>query len=308
MLNINTQNDKENDIMIKKEFWKKFTEENIAVSCNTFGKAKDFTEQFIKNVNVEDRIIERKEYGIYGSNTCICCHKNDDTWAYACKGFYLDDEYTIVNYDDILDLEEYELGANFKIIAMVGCSASGKDSIQERLVELGFVPITSHTSRPMRNGEVDGVQYHFVDKDEASKMLSDNEFIEHRVYHVASGEDWIYGISKQVIEKAYVNEYVSVVIVDFNGLKELERYLESKGLRNRLTSIYVNATPQTRLIRSLSREGEMTPDQIEEVIRRYNDDKQNVEPAIFYCDIVIKNETKEHMDKAVKIIQSIVRE
>ena len=295
--------------MITKEFWKKFTEKDISVRCDTFDKAKDFTEQFVKNVNTEDRIIYHDEYERYGSNTCIYIYKNDNTWGYTHKGFHFDDDvYTIINYDDILEPEDCKLGENFKIVAIVGCSASGKDSIQEKLVKLGFTPVISHTSRPMRNGETDGVQYHFVNKEKASEMLSDNQFIEHRIYHVASGEDWIYGISKQVIEDAYINGDNSIVIVDFNGLKELERYLESKGLRDRLTSIYVNATPQTRLIRSLSREGEMTPDQIEEVIRRYNDDKKNVEPAIFYCDIVIKNETKEQMDKAVKIIQTIIGE
>lgn len=195
---------------------------------------------------------------------------------------------------------------SFKIIALVGCSASGKDTIQSKLIEVGVKPIVSHTSRPMRTGESDGIEYHFINKEVAKEMLLNNQFIEHRIYHVANGEEWLYGISKQAIESAYENGEKSVVIVDFQGLKELEKYLESKNLLNKLTSIYINTSSQIRLIRSLNREGTMNPEQVDEVIRRYNDDKKNVEPAISYCDIVIKNDTEEQMCKGIKIIRSII--
>ena len=290
--------------MIKKEFWNRFKEENVVVRCDTFEKAKKFTEQFMQDVNKEESPINVTEYSFYKEDTCICFCKDSNVWNYSFYKFYFDNGFTIIDYDDILENEDTQ--SDFKIVAMVGCSASGKDSIQAKLIEVGFEPVISHTSRPMRQGEVDGREYHFIDKERASEMLSENEFIEHRIYHVANGEDWIYGISKQAIENAYINGNTSVVIVDFQGLKELKKYLESEGLLDRLTSIYVNASPQTRLIRSLSREGEMTSEQVEEVIRRYNDDKQNVEPAILYCDIAIKNETEEQMDRAIKIIKAII--
>lgn len=290
--------------MIKKSFWKEFTEERIVVNCKNYRQAHEFTEQFVKNVNCNDREMKLDEFEIYGTDTCICSYKSDNIWNYSHAKYYVDKGFTLFDYDDIIDNEPLDNG--FKIVALIGCSASGKDSIQAKLIEVGFKPIISHTSRPMRQGEADGREYHFIDRERASEMLSENEFIEHRIYHVANGEDWIYGISKQAIENAYTNGNISVVIVDFQGLKELKKYLESEGLLDRLTSIYVNASPQTRLIRSLSREGEMTSEQVEEVIRRYNDDKQNVEPAILYCDIAIKNETEEQMDRAIKIIKAII--
>lgn len=295
--------------MIKKEFWKYFKEGNIAVHVKTFKQAKAFTQGVVDNINPDERPIEGYEFYKHSK---IAFHCEDKSWKYCSLHYYIEGGFTIVEYDDILEsenddiLESENLQDSFKIVAMVGCSASGKDSIQAKLIEVGFEPVISHTSRPMRQGEVDGREYHFIDKERASEMLSENEFIEHRIYHVANGEDWIYGISKQAIENAYINGNTSVVIVDFQGLKELKKYLESEGLLDRLTSIYVNASPQTRLIRSLSREGEMTSEQVEEVIRRYNDDKQNVEPAILYCDIAIKNETEEQMDRAIKIIKAII--
>ena len=290
--------------MIKKSFWKEFTEERIVVNCKNYRQAHEFTEQFVKNVNCNDREMKLDEFEIYGADTCICSYKSDNIWNYSHAKYYVDKGFTLFDYDDIIDNEPLDNG--FKIVALIGCSASGKDSIQAKLVEDGFKPVVSHTSRPMRKGEIHGREYYFVDTDTVNEMLSNGEFIEHRVYHVASGKDWVYGISKQSIDCAYMYGYKSVVIVDFQGLKELERYLESIGLRDRLTSIYVNALPQTRLIRSLNREGEMTSEQVEEVIRRYNDDKQNVEPAILYCDIAIKNETEEQMDRAIKIIKAII--
>lgn len=288
--------------MIKEKFWDDFKTKKIGVECDTFSKSEIFTNEFVKNVNSLDRPICDYEFN---TSECIIYDKYSNSWCFYSKDCCIDEGFTIVNYDDILDDGENECNKEFKIIALVGCSASGKDFILAKLKDLKFKPIISHTNRPMRPGEIEGQNYYFIDNQEAEEMLCMKKFIEHRVYHSKSGEDWIYGISEKSILEACSNKNTSVVIVDYKGLKELKKYLKSKGLEDNLTSVYINASPQTRLLRSLNREGEMANQQVEEVIRRYNDDKVNVEPAIFHCNVAIRNETEKDLKNVLSIIKAI---
>lgn len=189
-----------------------------------------------------------------------------------------------------------------KLIVLVGCSASGKDFILKNAIKYvdGLNPIISHTSRPMRSGETEGVEYNFVDVDSARDMLNNNEFVEHRIYNVACGESWVYGIHKGSIDTESDNNYI--VIVDLQGLKKIEKYFDKLGMKECVKSIYLDVNAQLRLTRSLTREGNMSDIQIAEVLRRFEDDKLFVEPAKEYCDISLKN---NHIENALQIIEYI---
>ena len=119
-------------------------------------------------------------------------------------------------------------------------------------------------------------------------MLDNHDFIESRSYKVANGNTWIYGITKDSIKITSYHNYI--VIVDFQGLQELKRYLHDRGLESSLTSIYIDCSYQTRLLRSLQREGKMTDEQIDEVVRRFEDDNKKVLPAKDFCNYVVNNE------------------
>ncbi len=103
----------------------------------------------------------------------------------------------------------------------------------------------SHTTRPRRDGEGDGREYHFVSAAEFEKMARAGEFLEHNEVHgnfygtaksevlprLAAGEDVILDIDVQGardIRKAYP-EAVSIFIVPSSG-EELERRLRKRGL------------------------------------------------------------------------------
>lgn len=176
-----------------------------------------------------------------------------------------------------------------KIYALVGCSAIGKDAILNKLVQVkkDLKTIVSTTSRNMRAGEQQGREYNFVSSEQANEKLINNEFIESRSYKVANGDTWIYGITKDSIDLDSNNNYI--VIVDFNGLCELNNYLSNEGYKNTI-SIYIDGSYQTRLLRSLQREGKMKDVQIEEVLRRFKDDNEKVLIAKDYCDYAINNE------------------
>jgi guanylate kinase len=103
----------------------------------------------------------------------------------------------------------------------------------------------SHTTRPMRKGEEDGREYHFVTTEAFQRMVQRDEFLEHNevhghIYgtsraevlpHLAAGEDVVLDIDVQGardIRRAYP-EAVAVFIVP-SSPQELERRLVSRGL------------------------------------------------------------------------------
>jgi guanylate kinase len=167
---------------------------------------------------------------------------------------------------------------------------------------MGLTPIVSTTSRPMRINEIQGRDYNFVTKEQAEIMLKNNDFIESRQYNVANGDTWIYGITKDSIKFDSPHNYI--VILDYQGLLQLEDYLNNRGYINNLTSFYVDCSYQTRLLRSLNREGSMGDEQVKEVVRRFEDDNKKVLPAKQYCDIVVNNDGdfKDTINKILRFI------
>jgi guanylate kinase len=112
------------------------------------------------------------------------------------------------------------------IIILCGKSGSGKDTILNKMKSFGYKPLISYTTRPIRDGEKDGNEYHFVTKDTFLQMINNNEFIEHRSYKTKlNGIDdiWYYGLRKENLDK--FSTYV--VILDLNGAKSVRDYYGS---------------------------------------------------------------------------------
>lgn len=114
------------------------------------------------------------------------------------------------------------------ITIFFGKSASGKDTFMKQYVAKGFKPIVSYTTRPMREGEVDGVDYHFVDKATFDKYVSKGVIFETRSYKTlvnGKQDTWYYG-SPSLNAKS--DDYVGVL--DINGIKSYLRYYGAKDI------------------------------------------------------------------------------
>lgn len=103
------------------------------------------------------------------------------------------------------------------ILLLCGKSASGKDTIQKELIKMGMKAIVSYTTRPPRKGEIDGVTYHFIPKEEFSEKEKQGFFAETTSYNVATGETWYYGSAV----KDLTND--KVIIVNPEGLRQIRK-------------------------------------------------------------------------------------
>jgi guanylate kinase len=77
-----------------------------------------------------------------------------------------------------------------KRIIIVGRAASGKDHIRKKFEAQGFKYAVSYTTRPPREGEVDGVDYIFISPAEAQEMIKNDDFYEYVEFN-----GWLYGTS-----------------------------------------------------------------------------------------------------------------
>ena len=142
------------------------------------------------------------------------------------------------------------------IFAFLGYTGSGKDTIVKRISkELDIPIVVSHTTRPMRSGETQDVEYHFVD----NKYFVDNKnkFVEIREYQVYNGDTWYYGFSEE--EFRHEN---ALLIIDPQGLD----ILRDRFGRD-VKAFYIDS-PEEQLRERLKVRG----DNEEEINRRLKDD------------------------------------
>ena len=55
------------------------------------------------------------------------------------------------------------------LLIICGKMCSGKDTIVKRLINKGFKKVVTYTTRPKKRGEVDGVDYHYISKEDFEK-------------------------------------------------------------------------------------------------------------------------------------------
>ena len=141
---------------------------------------------------------------------------------------------------------------NKQITILVGQSASGKDTILRKLVsDYDYQSFISCTTRPIRENEIDGRDYWFVDKWAFESMIDNNRVVEYRTYNtlVKGVQDtWFYGLSKSEIDRMYDNQSY-VVVLDLQGAKSLIDYVG----KDKCEVIYIDCLSEIRKERAMKR-------------------------------------------------------
>lgn len=148
-----------------------------------------------------------------------------------------------------------------RIFYIMGKSSSGKDTIYNRIrLEEKLLPVVLYTTRPMRENEENGREYHFVDRACFDKMKSDGKVIEERIYNTIHGE-WIYFTSKDSIDIEKGNCI---------GIGTLESYVKIKEhFGEAVVPIYIEVEDGLRLARAVERERLQTNPKYAELCRRF---------------------------------------
>lgn len=152
-----------------------------------------------------------------------------------------------------------------KIYCLLGKSSSGKDTLFKMLLEesgLALKTIVPYTTRPIRVGEQEGVEYHFVTEETQKKLEAEGKIIELRAYDTICGIWKYFTVDDGQIDLATDNYLV---------IGTLESYVKMRDYfgAEKLVPLYVEVEDGERLLRALTRERAQKEPNYAELCRRF---------------------------------------
>lgn len=174
------------------------------------------------------------------------------------------------------------------MLGILGKSASGKDTVCNILIsDFGYEKVLQYTTRPMRQGEINGVTYYFIHENEFLQRIEDGFFVEWKKYNTVDG-DWYYGHSVDDCNNAKENSII-VLPPDRYGI------VSAKGYE--LRSIYLYANIST--IKERLKERGDKKEEIERRIKTDNEEFKGIEKNV---DKIIYNNEGTKIEEVIKKI------
>ncbi len=157
-----------------------------------------------------------------------------------------------------------------KIYYLMGKSASGKDTLYKRLLQECplLKTVVTYTTRPIRYGEADGVEYYFTSFEQLDSLNREGKVIEQRTYQTVFGP-WTYA----TVDDGQINleENSYLIIGTLESYQEMKVYFGADSL----VPLYIQVDDGLRLIRAIEREKEQAEPKYSEVCRRFLADEED---------------------------------
>lgn len=184
------------------------------------------------------------------------------------------------------------MNKKYKLIALIGESGSGKDTILNQIMHEQtdkFHDIVSYTTRPKREGEIDDISYHFVSAERFQHLAEEGKMLEYTSFN-----NWFYGTGIDDL----IEDKINIGVFNPAGLGALTNHPKID-----LRSYRIWASDKERLLRQLNREKE--PD-VDEIIRRYRVDQLDFARIglVFPEMKLLYNNTKSDYLNCVEIISN----
>lgn len=191
-------------------------------------------------------------------------------------------------YRDMLERQKQPL-----LIVISGPSGVGKDSVIQRMKErnLPLHFVVTATSRPQREGEVNGVDYFFVSQDEFEAMIANGELIEHALVY----EDYK-GIPKEQVQQALKSGRDTIMRIDVQGAATVRELYPDALL------IFLSTHSEEELIQRLKARRTETPEALELRLATARSELEQVDLFDYYV-INAESQLEETVDTIVAIIQ-----
>lgn len=191
-----------------------------------------------------------------------------------------------------------------KIVCLMGKSSSGKDTIYKRLLTQKSVPlktIVPYTTRPIRVGEQEGVEYHFTDEEGFQKLFAQGVVVEDRAYDTCYGVWRYFTVADEEID---LTEYSYVMI----GTPEAYLQLRNFYGADKVLPIMIELDDGVRLQRALDREKAQDHPKYEELCRRYLADVQDFSEEKLSLANIDKTFYNDQLDSCINEITDYLQE
>lgn len=189
-----------------------------------------------------------------------------------------------------------------KIYYVMGKSCSGKDTIYRRLTERHpeLRVVVPYTTRPIREGEQDGVEYFFVDREKMEEMQAAGRIIELRSYNTVLGVWNYFTADDGQIDLAAHCYLIIGTLVSYQAMRD---YYGAKAL----VPIYVEVEDGTRLERAIGRERKQAKPQYEEMCRRFLADAEDFSEEKLRRAGITKRFVNTDLEQCLEEIDTYIR-
>lgn len=159
-----------------------------------------------------------------------------------------------------------------KIYVLMGKSASGKDTLFRALVKdprLDIKTVVGYTTRPIRSGEMQGREYHFVTQEELKNLEISGKVVECRCYQTVHGPWYYFTADDGQIDLEGGQDYLMIDTLD--GYLQLAGYFGKESV----VPLYIEVEDGLRLARALERERGQEQPKYKELCRRFLEDEED---------------------------------
>lgn len=179
------------------------------------------------------------------------------------------------------------------IFIVSAASGTGKTTLVSRLsARQPNIRISiSHTTRMPREGEQNGVHYHFVSRSKFEDMIASNAFIEH-----ANVYGNYYGTSLQAVESLTQQGYNVILEIDVQGAEQIRRLLPNA------TSIFILPPSMTELTERLKNRGTDSEDVI---AYRLAKSREEIEQSLLFDYVIVNQDLNQAEQDLLAIIRSV---
>lgn len=158
-----------------------------------------------------------------------------------------------------------------RIYYLLGKSATGKDTLYKEILKRRpkLRTVTMYTTRPIREGETDGVEYFFTDREELERQLASGKVIESRTYQTIAGPWTYYTVDDGQFNVA--DDESCLMIGTLESYEKMCTYFEA----GKMVPVYIEVPDGIRLLRAVKREEKQKKPNYREVCRRYLADEKD---------------------------------
>lgn len=182
---------------------------------------------------------------------------------------------------------------NGNLIIISGTTCAGKGSVIRKLLENhnDLLLSISYTSRPMREGDVEGVDYYFVSKEEFERKIASGDFLEYAVVHYGD----YYGTPKKEVLELLDSGKDVILEIDVQGAKLIkEKYPET-------ILIFIMAPSMSEVKRRIKMRGFENNEQI---VNRFEKAYKEINEVNKYNYIIVNDDLAESVKKVEAILLS----
>jgi len=194
-----------------------------------------------------------------------------------------------------------------KLYVIMGKSATGKDTVVEKLqgrlrekYGKGLRQIVDYTTRPVREHEQDGIDYHFATIEQLEQLKEAGKVIECRCYQTVHGPWYYFNVDDGQFD---LEQEDCLLISTLEGYAQIKAYFGEE----KVVPLYLEISDRTRMHRALEREDQQSNPKYAEMCRRFLADSEDFNDARLQELGIEERYSNEDLEECLQMLEERIR-